>query len=190
MKVRQGFVSNSSSSSFIIAIPKGMQINLENIFYIVFPETMKNKKDINNKSFGYFENNGISAVQAAQIITSDLEYEQPNDMEKIKEAIDGYIDSSRIAPDILTKAGAIPKYPESSWKLPLEESLAVLNKYCDEHDEWTTKMFNIFKEKNMDCDVYVLEYSDESGSINAAMEHAGVFDEMIKTGTAISISHH
>lgn len=190
MKVRHGFVSNSSSSSFIIAIPKGMQINLENVLYSVFPETMKTGKDIDKKQFGYYGDN-VSAIRAAQIIIDDLECQQPNDIEKIKEAVGGYIDSERISKTLLEKVGTTyPPIPIRVWQLPLEEAKVVWEEFDTKFTEWCDKVINAFMENNPGCNVYTLEYSDNGGSVNAAMEHAGVFNEMIIAGTAISASHH
>ncbi|MEM4261228.1 MAG: hypothetical protein QXG00_08340 [Candidatus Woesearchaeota archaeon] len=191
MKFRAGFISNSSSSSFIIAIPKGMDINLENMFYVVFPETMKLKKDIDNKLFRCFGNKDISAIQATQIIVRDLKFKEPNDIDKLKEVLNGYINKRSMSAELLEKVGMPPTYPDNYWPLLIEEARIVLNEYDLKYNDWCEKMLNVFMEYNKNCDIYELEYSDNEGSfINAAMEHGGVFDEMINNGSAIMVNNH
>lgn len=189
-KIRYGFVSNSSSSSFVIAIPNGMDTNLENILYTVFPETIKSGKDIDKKGFYYYDYDNMSALQAAEIIVRDLGNEKPNDIDKLKEALGGYIDKGSMSIELLEKIGLPPKYPERSWKLPIEESRVIWEEYSMKYTEWTERALSIFSEHNKGSDIYTLEYSDNEGSISSAMEHAGVFNEMIANGTAIVVSHH
>ena len=102
----------------------------------------------------------------------------------------GYVHKQSMSAELLEKIGLPPEYPERSWKLPAEEARIIWEEYSAKYDEWTEKALHIFSEQHRDCDIYALEYSDNEGSLNAAMEHAGVFDEMIATGTAIVASHH
>jgi len=189
-KIRYGFVSNSSSSSFVIAIPKRMDTNLENVLYTVFPKTMNSEKSIDNKGFNYYGDCGVSALQAAEIIVRDLGYEKPNDIDKLKEALGGYVDKECMSSELLEKIGLPPRYPDTYWRLPLEEARVIWEDHNIKYNEWIEKALSVFSEHNKDCNIYTLEYSDNEGSVNSAMEHAGVFDEMIANGTAIVASHH
>jgi hypothetical protein len=53
MKIRQGFVSNSSSSSFIVGLPKGLSHKEKRDFLL-------KKMDVNEDSFFFFAAKGVA----------------------------------------------------------------------------------------------------------------------------------
>ena len=80
MKVRQGFVSNSSSSSFIVAFPKDFEITSDNVRQYLFGEQ--------EHVTAYHES--FSTKQIAEQVTRDMLAQTPNDEDAIKENLDGH----------------------------------------------------------------------------------------------------
>ena len=77
MKTRNGFVSNSSSSSFVVGFKKIPQ-NIEDVHELMFPEEIKVQL-----YEGYPE---FSSSEIAKQVWNDIENQIPNDMSAIKEA--------------------------------------------------------------------------------------------------------
>ena len=150
-KVRKGFVSNSSSSSFIVAFPKGFEPTTQSVADLLFGGT--------EGSQHYYDYRADHAVMA-RVIADDMQSQNPNDpvaiVEEVMNDVNVNMDSYKI--------GGPNKY-EYDWSaLRLAEELAA-NK---EIDKLMTKW--------VDKDIYVFEYSDGDGSLGCCMEHGGTFD--------------
>lgn len=187
MKIRAGFVSNSSSSSFVVAIPKGTELTVDSVGKVLFPNTT----DITRIGFSCCGDSGVSGTYAAEIVSTDLKNKNPNDDNLIKEALNGWIDVGSMNSSLYDQVGSPPKYPERAWEIKDHQEMnRIFNEYETAFDVWIEKVIITFKSMNDQCDIYALEYSDNEGSVNTVMEHGGVFDRMIDAGTAIRISHH
>ncbi len=75
MKIRNGFVSNSSSSSFIVAIPKKVK-TVEQLKEIMFP----GQKFI---SHPYEDGVSITTKKIAETVFKDMEEQIPNNRESL-----------------------------------------------------------------------------------------------------------
>jgi len=127
MKTRTGFVSNSSSSSFIIAFNKK-------------PESIDKMKQIlfgDEKIFHHpYEKTGYLTKKVAETVYNDiLNQKSKNQEEVIEELGCGWID-----------------HPGKDGKK--------------------------FFKKNKDCEIFVVEYSDNDGPFYCAMEHGDAFDKI------------
>lgn len=100
MKTRQGFVSNSSSSSFVVAIPKDISLSETKIEGVV-PERVKKRLVINMRSLRdvmfspeetsvnpYDHMDGISVEQVVQRVIADMKEQTPNNREAIMSELD------------------------------------------------------------------------------------------------------
>jgi hypothetical protein len=81
MKVRTGFVANSSSSSFVVGLPKSFLPSRTNIGELFFPE----KSQIYSPRFG----KSLSTEVAIEILYAQLRMQKPNRMAKILAALEG-----------------------------------------------------------------------------------------------------
>ena len=186
MKIRNGFVSNSSSSSFIIALKKK-------------PKSVDELKDIlfsGMTQIGYYSD-FISIEDAARRIFNDL---KPTTENKIVENISyGYFEgcpkydwtnkspSDLYHDEVKAKTGKTPydlgvkskeyqKYytmRDKEWAQEKKERLVSAKKYFDK-----------FKKQNLNMKVYLLTYGDQDG--DGALEHGGTFDNI----PYLTISHH
>ncbi len=199
MKTRQGFVSNSSSSSFIVALPKNIQ--------------MKDVKGVlfgNEERFPHPYNDGesYSTQQVAETVASDMADQTPNDPEKIQEAFGGVFEGYDGLPgstyydnqidyddpdydmkqDALDEAERLERESESN--LTQEQRMDRLREKwrleSEEDDKRTEAIMKRFNSNNRGKDIYVFEYADENGDYGSALEHGGTFDNV----PHIKISKH
>jgi hypothetical protein len=164
-KIRKGFVSNSSSSSFIVAFPKGMELTEDNVHnYLYGPELTV------ICSYG----DGIRSEQAAEVITRDMKEQTPNDEAALLSALGGWLEG---APDYDEYIDHKDDYSDRSDEAQ-ERRRAQWDAYRKAGDEYRAKFLAKFK-ANVDLnkfDLYTFEYSDNDGSLFSTLEHGNTFD--------------
>jgi len=173
VKKRQGFVSNSSSSSFVVAFPE-IPETVDEMRMLLFGDNIRLTHPYDNISF--------STRVIAEIVLNDLRGQEPLRLvEDVVDHLNGHVvfengevdyvntDGMFIRPDGEEDYGAGDAY---SWYLGYD-SITNLDRLRTLPDG--TKM-PLFK----------FEYADESGTVGCAMEHGGIFDRLVH----IQISNH
>ena len=158
MKIRQGFVSNSSSSSFIVAFPKGMEISSDNVQNYLFAD---------QESITAFDWIGtFSSKEIAEQVTRDMKAQTPNAAEYINEALTGHLPG---APDYesFRKRGADGKVNDYDW-----------DAYDKASEKHRAAMAEKIKSEFEGMDIYTFKYSDNDGNFFCTMEHGGIFDNV------------
>jgi hypothetical protein len=148
MKIRKDFVTNSSSSSFVVAFEK-------------VPESVTEMKDMLFKGEEDFVNvysgTAYPTSQVAEIVLNDMivQYNKP---EELVGEFCGLVDSE------------IYSYSYGQ-KIDWREYNRVLNVKALERAK-------AFVQDNPGCVFYVFEYSDNDGDLFTAMEHCHLFKRM------------
>lgn len=168
MKTRNGFVSNSSSSNFIVAFSQ-------------VPETID---ELKHMMFGDVETiealwdwqNPVSTHEMAEVVFRDMEK--------------GEVDHQRIVEEV--KMGWFPGCPHYSTLYPYnrneddEKRKNDWNDFQKIWDEQCNKVAQDFMDKHPDVHFFVFSYSDNDGELYEAMEHGEIFDKI----PHLCISHH
>ena len=158
MKVRQGFVSNSSSSSFIVAFPRGMEINETSVH-----EYLYGKNPITLSSYG----DGISSTDATAAIVRAMKDQVPNNQKELDDALGGYLEDAPAYYDIVTADRDDTELREQQWK-----------EYRALGDAHRSKTLNAITKEWGDVDLYVFTFSDNDGHFWSTMEHGPTFDNV------------
>ena len=89
MKIRNGFISNSSSSNFIVAFPREPK-TVEDVKEMVFRDSPVLEDPYYNKNDDYYKKRASSypADMVAQTIFGDIQLQKPNNHKAIYEAVD------------------------------------------------------------------------------------------------------
>jgi hypothetical protein len=150
MKIRNGFVSNSSSSSFVVAF-KTVPTSVEEVKKMLFGDI--NSIDI----YGY----NITADQMAKVVFEDM---QENG---------AVIDNKEIAKEV--NSGWFPGMPDYdyNWKDRLARE-----EYYEKCDKAAEKLADEFMESNRGSSFFIFEYSDNDGPLYSTMEHGDIFSRL------------
>lgn len=166
MKIRNGFVSNSSSSSFVVA----------------FPRIPKDANDVRNMLFSPEEeffyspygDDYYNVIEVANTVWNDICNQIVNDFESAKREFEyGTIDDVDA-----------PNYNDYYYIKDYEKRYDAYDTAKEEYAKKKIKEFfntrklklkKINQEKVDDIAIYVFEYSDNDGSYGATLEHGNLF---------------
>ncbi len=179
MKIRRGFVSNSSSSSFIVAFMK-LPTNVREMAELLFG---KDVKDSSTYLGDYAAGRGWPVFQVAEDVFKDFQEGQPLSDEKAAEEVSrGYYDGYPQFPNYWEeKDGEQVQVSE-------EETKVRWKKFNDQVKNGGKKLFKQFM-KQFDGgekpQLYVFSYADET-DYGSALEHGDLFKRL----PHLRISHH
>lgn len=199
MKTRQGFVSNSSSSSFVVGFKKVPKTDWE-LRDLLYPRDKDGKRK--NVSTDWSEDGGLDTSSAATIVFKELKGQKPLTAKQILEEINGgYFEgyphfdwsadkeSDQIRRDYKTLSGK-DVYDEGAdpvWKKKHND--AQNREWKEERakvDAAAKEYWKRVKEQFKGLKCYRFSFSDNDGSVFATLEHGDTFRSL----PHIRISHH
>lgn len=162
MKIRQGFVTNSSSSSFIV----------------VFDQAPKSAKEVQELLFGpnsdgtkfgcIYDNTSYPVEDVAETVWNDIQNQQPNDVQAILNEMSGermvpYGHFEQFLKDDKNNDTDFRKKWELEDRLSTFAGMLTLDTFISEHQG---KLF------------YIFEYGDDNGNYEASLEHGDLFKRL------------
>lgn len=159
MKMRNGFVSNSSSSSFLVAFPYKPK-SAEDVKEMVFQEEQYLDYPYPDMCESYGAPERFTAEEVSEIIWNDIKKQIPNNKNMM---------FSRISSVILDDEGYYKKV----------EGSVYLEFDSDEYRIDNRKIVQEFINAHASEYLYCMEYSDNGGGhIGVAMEHGALFEKL------------
>jgi len=193
MKIRNGFVSNSSSSSFVVGFEK-VPATVEELMGMMFDE---NRDSV---SLGYYEDGDYHTYEIAERVFIDMQGQERVDREYFEKVIsegwfEGYpeTDYSKTTPSEKFRR----KYEEEhdgqsiyddekakkEWQAMLQKEWDIENAKIDE----AAKVYaDKYWPELSDLICYHFTYGDEDGPFYATLEHGNIFEKLLH----VQISHH
>lgn len=211
MKIRNGFVSNSSSSSFLVFFPHEIKTKDE-LFDLIWTEENSerfkkqynfiNKKNVQTSFKNYYSSINMSfekfQEESTNIIFKDIQNQGPNNYINALKSIfyDDYATELKDMEDIrniINNYNNIKnKMDNFNWNQPnsdqkyddLQNQLDDLYQveYLKSHIDEIDELI----QKHKNNVFYTFEFADEDGTFFSALEHGGIFNEL----TCYVESHH
>lgn len=163
MKIRKGFVSNSSSSSFLVLFPKEPK-NADDVKNMIFSEDQES-------FFGPYSGQW-SVKQVAETIWEDIKSQEKNNLVAAREELEhGGADDA-------------PSYSDFShikdWNEKSDSYNEAIEKYADKKmkEFFNLRKLKLKKLNNEEVNhsvLYIFEFSDNDGDYYSALEHGDIF---------------
>jgi len=177
MKTRTGFVSNSSSSSFVVLFPK-VPKTVEDVKKMVFSkdESFYPRPSGSDLKTWRINKEYWEVEEVAKTIFSDIQEQEVNNKEAMLNEVDGGVNPDDFRSGVATtyERGDGTSYTinEIDWKAY----------YKAEHKQ-SKRILEAFLKNNTETAGYVFEYSDNDSGYSSALEHDGLFENLphIKT---------
>jgi hypothetical protein len=163
MKIRTGFVSNSSSSSFIVAFDR-IPRSVDEMVKILFKE---NQKVYSSP----YDDLSWPVQEIAGYVLRDMKGKLPLTEDEIVESASDYVDVDQNQFQVKDSKG----YDTVDWP-----------RYQAACEEEGRKFAEKFIEENQESYFFEFSYADEDGKIGTAMEHGDLFNNV----PGFRISHH
>jgi len=152
MKIRNGFVSNSSSSSFLVAFPRNPK-SVEDVKEMVFGKN----KVLNNPYVWGDRPASYPVEEIAEIIWNDVKRQIPNNRKIILSHLSNVVVDSLDKYKIPVKDGSSHDYDWDRYEIDNEKEVVK------------------FMEKYTGAFFYCFEYYDNAGALGSTMEHGDLF---------------
>lgn len=162
MKIRNRFVSNSSSSSFIIGFKKKPE-SIDKMKDCLFPD--KDHK-VHPYAADYMAPKDvlISTVRISEAVFNDVKDQKPLSEEKLAEILDyGYDDNG-------------PQYNDPKYKN--EKGGMIWEIYEKDSKTYYKKKAKELLKAHKDLVFFKVSYSDNDGNFYSAMEHGDMFENI------------
>jgi hypothetical protein len=157
MKIRTGFVSNSSSSSFILALVKKPS-SFEEVHALMFPEGP-------TSIMAYDSCGTFTSTEIAQAIFADLQATEPLTEEQVIEAFNqGHISGDPDDSTIWRKRYVDRKEENEAW-----------DEYYETRRSFRNATARNFMEQRPGKVFFHVTYSDNDGPFWTTMEHGDIF---------------
>lgn len=170
MKIRNGFVSNSSSSSFVVALPHKPE-SAEDLKQMMF-----GKQDWHYAGI-YYETQDVSTKDIADSVFSSISKKATK--KEIYESIRSGWFEFYIHPDILP--GMYNPHEETrelDYKKDAEKINLVYEKANKINDKRALDIANAFIRENKGKFIFVVSYSDNDSPWHSLLEHSGIFHRL------------
>lgn len=180
MKIRNGFVSNSSSSSFVVCFPRKPR-SLPELQEMLFGNETAYPDPYNSESY--------AASTVAATVWKDIADQEPMTKEQMAEALSSSYIYEREQDFQPTPGPTYPRFPSNKkWedKEAQKEYEKQLDAYHEALQSHGMKLAEKLLKECPDGIVYKFEYSDNDGGYYSALEHGGLFRKL----PSFRISHH
>lgn len=159
MKIRNSFVSNSSSSSFIVAFPKRPK-SAKELQKMLFGEKQEFHSNWGDKFW--------TAKEVTAIVWHDLKSQKPMNLESVAKGI--------TCGSYLYDYGL--EFPHYSLEFGSDEYKEAWEQFRCKEGQMSKEHADKFLKKNPNTVVFRFEYSDNDGDLYSNMEHNDLFQRL------------